>query len=76
MAQTIDIHGAKQLGYIMFEDLLNKAYAQFLDFITDPKVAWLSTGIKGDIVESIMAMGFIWQNTGSTDKELEGIMEL
>eukprot|EP00972_Heterocapsa_arctica_P010874 1593052-Heterocapsa_arctica.AAC.1 len=77
MAQTTDGKGAKQLGYIMFEDLLNKVYALFLDqFITDSRVKWLSTGIKGDIVKSIMALGFFWQNTGATNKELEGILEL
>ncbi len=31
---------------------------------------------KVEMVESIMALGFIYQNTGSTNKSLEGIMEL
>eukprot|EP00972_Heterocapsa_arctica_P065195 9624948-Heterocapsa_arctica.AAC.1 len=61
----------------MFEDLQNKAYARDLDeSVKDPEVRWLSVKNKGDIVESIMALGFIWQNTGSCDTELQGIMEL
>eukprot|EP00972_Heterocapsa_arctica_P021211 3122616-Heterocapsa_arctica.AAC.1 len=77
MVQTTSSSGAKQLGYIMFEDILSKAYARFLDEnVNDPAVKYLSTGLKGDIVESTLAMGFIWQNTGSCDKDLEGIMEL
>eukprot|EP00972_Heterocapsa_arctica_P070310 10386243-Heterocapsa_arctica.AAC.1 len=50
MVQMVDSSGATQLGYIMFEDILNKAYAQFLDEnVSDPTVKWLSTGLKGDI---------------------------
>eukprot|EP00972_Heterocapsa_arctica_P105638 15563164-Heterocapsa_arctica.AAC.1 len=30
MVQTMSNSGAKQLGYIMFEDILNKPYARFL----------------------------------------------
>eukprot|EP00972_Heterocapsa_arctica_P000697 101280-Heterocapsa_arctica.AAC.1 len=66
MVQTTSSSGATPLGYIMFEDILNKAYARFLDEnVDDPAVKYLSTGPKGDIIESILAMGFIWQNTGS-----------
>eukprot|EP00972_Heterocapsa_arctica_P013494 1987452-Heterocapsa_arctica.AAC.1 len=77
MVQTTSSTGAHQLGYIMFEDLQNKVYARVLDEnVKDPEVRRFSVKNKGDIVESIMALGFIWQNTGSCNTELLGIMEL
>eukprot|EP00972_Heterocapsa_arctica_P048416 7139376-Heterocapsa_arctica.AAC.1 len=61
----------------MFEDLGNKAYTKALEAnVTDPDVLWLNVKHKGDVVECIMAMGFIYQNSGSTNKVLEGIIEL
>eukprot|EP00972_Heterocapsa_arctica_P063610 9387294-Heterocapsa_arctica.AAC.1 len=77
MVQTMNSTGAYQLGYIMFEDLGNKAYMKSLDsMITDANALWLNMKHKGDVVECIMALGFIYQHHGSTIKSLEGIMDL
>eukprot|EP00972_Heterocapsa_arctica_P060532 8930144-Heterocapsa_arctica.AAC.1 len=77
MIQCENGSGKYQLGYIMFEDVRNKPYMKALDsMIIDANAMWLNEKNKGDIVECIMALGFIYQHGGSTNKSLEGIMDL
>eukprot|EP00972_Heterocapsa_arctica_P068405 10108067-Heterocapsa_arctica.AAC.1 len=77
MVQTKNPAGAYQLGYIMFEDLGNKAYMNSLDpMLTNVNAQWLNQKHKGDVVECIMALGFMYQHHGSAIESLEGIMEL
>eukprot|EP00972_Heterocapsa_arctica_P050069 7363113-Heterocapsa_arctica.AAC.1 len=69
MVQTMNSVGVYQLGYIMFEDLGNEACMKTLDsIITDANALWLNMKHKGDIVECIMALGFIYQHHGTTNK--------
>eukprot|EP00972_Heterocapsa_arctica_P067491 9961356-Heterocapsa_arctica.AAC.1 len=77
MVQTTTSAGVFQIGYIMFEDMGNKMYTRVLEQnVQVPEVRWLSVKHKGDVVECIVAMGFIYQISGSTNKVLEGVMEL
>eukprot|EP00972_Heterocapsa_arctica_P109409 16110451-Heterocapsa_arctica.AAC.1 len=64
------------VGYILYEDVGNQLYAVALKECIAPKHAamWLGEEKKGDVVECIMALGYIYQTAGYMD--LEGIMDL
>eukprot|EP00972_Heterocapsa_arctica_P026444 3894870-Heterocapsa_arctica.AAC.1 len=68
MVQTRGDTGINQDKYIMSEDLENKVYDNKLDKIYR-KLKRNKSNKEEDIVECIMAIGFIWQNT---DKFLSG----
>ena len=78
----------KHVGYIMYRDASNKTYARWLDSVC--RFENMSIVNKGDVVEAIMALGFLWtqsqkagpvatiENYGraTLTTKLDGIMEL
>eukprot|EP00972_Heterocapsa_arctica_P114430 16442426-Heterocapsa_arctica.AAC.1 len=63
------------LGYLLYEDMGNKAYAMALKpCIQDEGALWLREDKKGDVMECIFALGYIYQTRAC--QALEGIMEL
>eukprot|EP00972_Heterocapsa_arctica_P088512 13050017-Heterocapsa_arctica.AAC.1 len=63
------------LGYILYQDLGNKPYAKTLiKCIANEEAKWLKENNKGDLMECILALGYLYQ-TGKCDA-LEGIMDL
>eukprot|EP00972_Heterocapsa_arctica_P010427 1533792-Heterocapsa_arctica.AAC.1 len=63
MVQTRGDTGIIQDEYIMFEDLGNKVYAIKLEKMYRKHKSNKPHHKEEDIVECIMALGFIWQNT-------------
>jgi hypothetical protein len=89
MACNPDDSGTKHLGYIMYQDVGNQAYATWLNSVCKVKVVspedpanvvnQLNIEHKGDVVEAILGLGFIWQlsrKAGLDNTDLDGIMEL
>eukprot|EP00972_Heterocapsa_arctica_P043673 6448236-Heterocapsa_arctica.AAC.1 len=72
IVQTTSSNGENQFGNIMVEDLQNKRYARIWDEnVKDTEVRGKSLKVKGEIVESIMEIGSIWENTGLKRIEID-----
>eukprot|EP00972_Heterocapsa_arctica_P016618 2452219-Heterocapsa_arctica.AAC.1 len=63
------------MGYLVYEDMGNKAHAMALEScIKEEGAKWLREDKKGDLTECIFALGYVYQTKSC--QALEGIMEL
>jgi hypothetical protein len=66
------------MGYVVYKNMRNAELAKTLDqIVTDQEMKSLTTAVKADIVNGIMALGFLYQYVEfATTNTMDGIMEL
>jgi hypothetical protein len=64
-------------GYVMYQKMKEEELAAALDsFNIEMRTRLLTNKHKADIVECLMALGIIYQRSGSVEVQLEGIMPM
>lgn len=47
-------------GFVFYKDLGNSIYSEYLNTLKVPETLWMSAENKGDIIETLLAMGWVY----------------